>query len=84
MPIPYTSKGWDSRFGKFIKTYGTYKLATLLAIHPSTIYHWMGGSSSPRPTHAKLILAAAKTIQFRLTHRDIYESAVTPAPEVTQ
>ena len=76
---------WSSRFGKFIRTYGTAKLARDLAVNPSTIYHWMGGDSSPRPTTAQQLLAAAKSIQFRLTHRDIY-SDLGPAssPEVTQ
>ena len=32
MPIPYTSKGWETRFGKFLKTYGTHKLAKELGI----------------------------------------------------
>jgi DNA-binding phage protein len=75
---------WRSRFGKFIRTYGTAKLARELAINTSTIYHWMGGASSPRPTTAQQILAAAKSIQFRLTHRDIYEIASVPTAEVSQ
>lgn len=76
---------WNSRFGKFIRTYGTAKLATELAVNPSTIYHWMAGDSSPRPTTAQQLLIAAKTIQFRLTHRDIYVVARPSAStEVTQ
>ena len=70
---------WSSRFGKFIRTYGTAKLARDLAVNPSTIYHWMAGDSSPRPTTAQHMVAAAKSIQFRLTHRDIY---LDPAPSV--
>ena len=79
-----TSNRWRSRFGKFIQAYGTAKLARELAINSSTIYHWMGGASSPRPTNAQQILTAAKSIQFRLTHRDIYENAGAPNAEVTQ
>jgi DNA-binding XRE family transcriptional regulator len=84
MPIPYTSKGWETRFGKFLKSYGTHKLAKELGIYPSTIYHWMAGVHYPRTETAQKIVIAAKSIRFRLTLSDVYEGQHELVAEVNQ
>ena len=72
MPTSKSSR-WRSHFGEFIRTYGTAKLARDLQVNDSTIYHWMGGRSFPRPTTARQLIVAARSIRLKLTYRDIYQ-----------
>jgi len=73
------SSRWRSKFGEFIRAYGTARLARDLQVNESTIYHWMGGRSIPRPTMARQLIVAAQSIHVRLTYRHIYQRREIPA-----
>jgi len=65
-------KCWKSKFARFVKSYGVNDLAMQLDILPSAIYHWIQGSSSPRPVHAEIIQRLARERGARLTMDQIY------------
>jgi DNA-binding XRE family transcriptional regulator len=64
---------WDSKFGRFVLAFGTEELARHLAVDRSAIYHWMGGSTSPRLAHAIKIQTLAKKRGVSLSLDEIYE-----------
>lgn len=69
------TKRWKSKFARFIKSYGVESLATRLGVRPSAIYHWIGGATAPRRTHAEIIQRLALERGSRLTMDDIYAHA---------
>ena len=58
---------WKSRFARFVKSYGVVNLALQLDVLPSAIYHWIQGSTAPRPVHAEIIQRLARERGARLT-----------------
>jgi hypothetical protein len=63
---------WDSEFARFVRSYGVDPLAERLAIRPSAIYHWIRGTTAPRPAHAWLIQRLARERGAVLTMDQIY------------
>jgi hypothetical protein len=63
---------WNSTFARFIRSYGVVSLATELEVRPSAIYHWIRGSTTPRPAHAEIIKRLARERGCRLTMDEIY------------
>jgi hypothetical protein len=63
---------WKSRFARFVKSYGVVNLALQLDVLPSAIYHWIQGSTAPRPVHAEIIQRLARERGARLTMDQIY------------
>jgi hypothetical protein len=61
-----------SRFERFARRYGVDLLAARLTIRPSSIYHWLRGSTSPHPSNAIMIQMIAKERRVRLSLDDIY------------
>jgi len=66
---------WETRFAKFVRAFGTQKLADTLQIKRSAIYHWISGSVQPHPENAKKVVALAKSIEFDLSLSDVYTHA---------
>lgn len=66
---------WTTKFARFIKSYGVESLAAKLDVRPSAIYHWIRGSTTPRPVHAEIIQRLARERGSRLTMDDIYGHA---------
>jgi hypothetical protein len=69
---PIASRRWESKFACFIQSYGVDLLALELDIHPTAIYQWVSGRTTPRPTYAEAILQLASEREFALTMDDIY------------
>jgi hypothetical protein len=63
---------WESKFARFVRSYGVDPLAARLAIQPSAIYHWIRGATAPRPAHAGLIQRLARQRGVVLTLDQIY------------
>ena len=63
---------WKSRFARFVRSYGVESLAMQLDVRPSAIYHWIRGSTTPRPAHAEIIKRLARERGSRLTMDEIY------------
>lgn len=70
-----TERYWKSKFARFIKSYGVGSLAVRLDVRPSAIYHWIRGSTAPRPVHAEIIQRLAREHGSRLTMDHIYGHA---------
>jgi hypothetical protein len=66
---------WTTKFARFIKSYGVESLAAKLDVRPSAIYHWIGGATAPRWTHAEIIQRLARERGSRLTMDEIYGHA---------
>jgi len=69
------TRRWKSKFARFIKSYGVESLAAHLDVHPSAIYHWIGGTTAPRRTHAEILQRLARERGSRLTLDEIYGHA---------
>lgn len=67
-----TERYWKSKFARFVKSYGVEDLAVKLDVLPSAIYHWIRGSTAPRPVHAEIIQRLARERGCRLTMDQIY------------
>jgi hypothetical protein len=63
---------WRSKFARFIQDYGVESLAKRLDVRPSAIYHWIRGSTTPRPAHAEIMQRLARERGSRLTMDVIY------------
>jgi hypothetical protein len=63
---------WKSTFARFIKSYGVINLALQLHVDPSAIYHWIQGTTAPKPFHAEIIQRLARERGARLTMDQIY------------
>ena len=63
---------WKSKFARFIRSYGTERLAKQLDVRSSAIYHWIRGATTPRPAHAEIIQRLARERGSRLTLDEIY------------
>ena len=63
---------WRSKFARFIQYYGVESLAKRLDVRPSAIYHWIRGSTTPRPAHAEIMQRLARDRGSRLTMDEIY------------
>jgi hypothetical protein len=63
---------WDSKFARFVQSYGAERLAGALDIHPSAIYHWIRGVTTPRPDRAAIIQRLAHEIGLSLTFDEVY------------
>lgn len=50
---------WSSKFGRFAAEFGVQELATRLDVHPSAVYQWIRGKTSPDPARAIVILKIA-------------------------
>lgn len=68
-------KRWNSKFAKFVGTYGVRRLAKELGVDQSVIYHWIRGVVRPVPDRAAAIQRLARESGRRLTIADIYEHA---------
>lgn len=64
---------WKSRFARFVQSYGVGSLAVKLGVRPSAIYHWIRGTTAPRPVHAEIMKQLARERGSRLTMDEIYE-----------
>lgn len=70
---PITERRYrNSKFERFVLSYGVKLLAERLAIRPSAIYHWIRGSTAPRPVHAEIIQRLARERGARLSMDQIY------------
>jgi hypothetical protein len=63
---------WKSKFARFIESYGVESLAAELDIRPSAIYHWIKGTTAPKPVHAEAIGRLSGESGRRLTMDDVY------------
>ena len=64
-----------SEFESFVRTYGVERLSAKLGIHPSAIYHWLRGSTTPYPPTALKIVRIARECGASLSFDEIYEHA---------
>jgi hypothetical protein len=64
---------WESKFARFVRTYGAERLAGALDVHSSAIYHWIRGATAPRPDRAAIIRRLAHENGIILTFDDVYE-----------
>jgi hypothetical protein len=63
---------WESKFARFVQTYGAERLAGALNVHSSAIYHWIRGVTAPRPDRAAIIRRLAHESGVTLTFDDVY------------
>lgn len=63
---------WDSKFARFVASYGIELLAARLRVTRSAVYHWMHGSNSLHPANAQAICRLAKRRHIELSLDDIY------------
>jgi hypothetical protein len=63
---------WESKFARFVRTYGAERLAGALDVHSSAIYHWIRGVTTPRPDRAAIIQRLAHENGVTLTFEDVY------------
>jgi hypothetical protein len=61
-----------SKFEKFVRNYGVDLLASQLGLQPSSIYHWLRGSTSPHPDNAIEIQRLARSRGIVLELEEIY------------
>ena len=74
---------WDSEFARFVRSYGVDLMAQRLSIKPSAIYHWIRGSTAPRPVHAFVVQHLARQRGVMLTMDAIYGHFLSMrAPEI--
>jgi hypothetical protein len=66
------TRRWESKFARFVRTYGAERLAGALDVHSSAIYHWIRGVTTPRPDRAAIIQRLAQESGFTLTFDDVY------------
>lgn len=66
-------KRWESKLGRFVRSFGTEKLARRLRIEPSAIYHWINGRTSPHPSKAISLQRIAKRRGVTLSLDEIYQ-----------
>jgi hypothetical protein len=67
-----TERFRKSKFERFVRSYGVDELAVKLEIQPSAIYHWLRGSTAPKPVHAEIIQRLARQSGARLSMDSIY------------
>jgi hypothetical protein len=70
------SDRWNSKFGRFVLSYGVADLAIDLGIDSSAIYHWIRGESAPRRVYAIAIRDLARESGERLTLDQIYQHSL--------
>ena len=63
---------WNSKFGRFVKSYGVELLAVRLKVVPNSIYDWISGRTSPHPANALAIQRLAKRRGIALSLNQIY------------
>jgi hypothetical protein len=63
---------WKSKFARFVKSYGVLPLAKRLHVDPTAVYHWIQGTTAPRPVHAEIIQRLARERGVRMTMDQIY------------
>jgi hypothetical protein len=63
---------WTSSFARFIGSYGVTRLARELAIDPTAVYHWISGTTAPKPTLAVQICCVARQRRVTLSLIEIY------------
>lgn len=66
-------KRWDSRFGRFVKTYGVELLASRLHVRSTAVYGWVSGRVSPTSGNALAIRRLAKRRGIVLSLEVIYQ-----------
>lgn len=66
------TKRWESKFARFVRTYGAERLAGALDVHSSAIYHWIRGVTTPRPDRVAIIQRLAHERGVSLTFDDLY------------
>jgi hypothetical protein len=81
---------WKSKFARFVRSYGRSEdqtgrrrgitgaalLAQHLGVHPTSIYQWIRGFTTPRPQCAFVIRRLASERGIRLTLDQIYEHSL--------
>jgi hypothetical protein len=68
----FDERYWKSKFARFVRSYGVDELAAQLHIRPSAIYHWLRGTTAPRPVHAENIQRLARERGVWLSMDAIY------------
>ena len=75
---------WGTRFGSWVKRYGTGNLARDVGVGlygapltPKAVIQWVAGSRAPRPAHALRIVQLAGG---RVSLDDIYRQRARTAP----
>lgn len=66
------SNRWNSTFARFVQAYGAARLAKGLEVHPTAIYQWVRGVTSPYIAHAVIIRRLARKSGVKLTLDEIY------------
>jgi hypothetical protein len=66
---------WKSKFARFILDFGTTALSEEIDVHTSAIYHWVHGTTTPRPAHAAILQRLAGERGVRLSMDEIYGHA---------
>jgi len=66
-------KRWESRFGRFVKTYGVKLLASRLNVRSTAVYGWVSGRVSPTSGNALAIRKLAKRRRIALPLEVIYQ-----------
>jgi hypothetical protein len=62
----------NSKFERFILSYGVILLAAELSVQPSAVYHWIRGATAPRPINAEIVQRLARERGVRLSMDQIY------------
>jgi hypothetical protein len=62
-----------TKFDQFVRGFGVEELAYRLAVNPSAVYHWLGGSTSPHPANAIKIQRLAKQRGVAISLDEIYQ-----------
>jgi hypothetical protein len=70
---PIVKRRGESKFVRFMRSYGVVSLAAELDIRSSAIYHWIRGATTPRPAHAIIIQRLARESGVKLTFDQIYQ-----------
>lgn len=66
-------KRWQSKFARFVGSFGVAALASHLDVESAAIYQWIRGNTSPRPLNAQKIQKLAKRRGVSLSLDDIYQ-----------
>lgn len=61
----------DTALGRFVRSYGSDKLAKALGVDPRTVRYWVSGTVSPQPQLARRLLEIARECGTELTAEDI-------------
>lgn len=64
---------WSSKFGRFVHSYGVSTLAAALDVDKTAVFHWIRGSTYPKPPHAAAMQLLAAERGIRLSLDSIYE-----------